>query len=156
MRSRFTSPRSAQRYPGRMRTLSDRQVAALRFLGSTGPGGRGEAGPGTTPLYGQVTRCIAYMCPWAYACDAAAGVPSAVDQRSCHRFRIETHRPDAGLSEHSVDVLAEHRRAGYDLGEPTRAMLDEIRPDGPSRNLGSRRPRYPLPVSGHGHTARPA
>ena len=92
-----------------------------------------------------MTRCIAYMCPWAYACDAAAGVPSAVDRRACHRFRGEAHRPNAGLSEHAVDVLADHRRMGYDLGEPTRSMLDDIRPDGPSRNLRSRRPQYPVP-----------
>ena len=81
-----------------------------------------------------------------YACDAAAGVPSAVDQRSCHRFRVEQQQPEAGLSEHSVDVLAEHRRVGYDLGETTRTLLDAVRPDGPSTNLRSRRPRYPVPV----------
>jgi hypothetical protein len=87
MTSRFTSPRTPTSRPKRFRTLSDRQVAALRFLG---------AGPEFTPFAGEMTRCIAYMCPWAHACDAAAGVPSAVDQRACHRFRGEDHRPDSG------------------------------------------------------------
>ncbi|MDP6821927.1 MAG: hypothetical protein QF554_01370 [Dehalococcoidia bacterium] len=115
--------------------MSDRQVAALRFLG---------AGPEYAPFAGEMTRCIAYMCPWAHACDAAAGVPSAVDQRACHRFRGEDHRPTSGLSEHSVDVLADHRRIGYALGDSTKAMLNGARPDGPSSNLKSRRPRYPV------------
>ena len=135
MSSRFTSPRAGHRPPGRLRTLSDRQAAALRFLG---------AGPATTPHTGLMTRCIAYMCPWAHACDAAAAVPSAVDQRTCHRYRLEAHRPGAGLSEHSVDVLADHRKTGHHLGGPTTAMLDEVRPHGPSTNLHSRRPRYPV------------
>ncbi len=138
MNSRFTSPRVAKARQGRLRTLSDRQVAALRFLG---------AGPESSPFFGEMTRCIAYMCPWAHACDAAANVPSAVDQRVCHRFRGEPHRPDSGLSEHSVDVLADHRKSGYALGNPTRMMLDDARPNGPSSNLGSRRPRYPVRTS---------
>ncbi|MBT3941206.1 MAG: hypothetical protein HOC77_02375 [Chloroflexi bacterium] len=135
MTSRFTSPRAARPRPGRLRTLSDRQVAALRFLG---------AGPESAPFAGEMTRCIAYMCPWAYACDAAASVPSAVDQRACHRFRGEPNRPDSSLSDHSVDVLADHRKSGYALGDPTRALLDDARPNGPSSNLKSRRPRYPV------------
>jgi hypothetical protein len=135
MASRYSSPRAARARPGRLRTLSDRQVAALRFLG---------AGPESSAFAGQMTRCIAYMCPWAHACDIAPGVPSAVDQRACHRFRGEAYRPDSGLSEHSIDVLADHRRVGYKLGDPTKAMLDKARPDGPSSNLRSRRPRYPV------------
>ena len=133
MTTRFTSQRKARSRPRRLRILSDRQVDALRFLG---------AAPKSSALTGRMTRCIAYMCPWAHACDIAASVPSAVEQRACHRFRTESHRPVSGLSEHSLDVLAEHRRLGYDLGGPTSAMLDETRPDGPSTNLRSKRPTY--------------
>jgi len=134
MSTRFTSPRATRSRSGRLRALSDRQVAALRFLG---------AGPQSSAYAGQMTHCIAYMCPWAHACDMAARVPSAVDQRGCHRFRGGPNRPHSGLSEHSLDVLADHRRAGYGLGDPTHTMLDHTRPNGPSRNLGSKRPTYP-------------
>ena len=135
MTTRFTSPRVVKTRQGRIRTLSDRQVAALRFLG---------AGPESSAYVGQMTRCIAYMCPWAHACDIAPSVPSAVDQRACHRFRGEANRPDSGLREHSLDVLADHRRVGYKLGDPTKAMLDEARPDGPSTNMRSKRTGYPV------------
>jgi len=135
MTTRFTSPRTSRSRQGRLRTLSDRQVTALRFLG---------AAPESSAFTGQITRCIAYMCPWAHDCDIAASVPSAVDQRACHRFRGESHRPGSGLSEHSLDVLADHRRLGYNLGGPTKAMLDKARPDGPTTNLRSKRPRYPV------------
>jgi hypothetical protein len=135
MTTRFTSPRTSRSRQGRLRTLSDRQIVALRFLG---------AGPEASAFTGQTTRCIAYMCPWAHACDIATSVPSAVDQRACYRFRGQSNRPGSGLSEHSLDVLADHRRLGYELGGPTKAMLDKARPDGPSTNLRSKRPSYPV------------
>ena len=37
------------------------------------------------PMSGELTTCIAYMCPWAHACDTATMRPAVVPERRCIR-----------------------------------------------------------------------
>ena len=97
-----------------------------------------------SPLSGEATLCIAYFCPWAHACASAPPRPALVGARRCTRRYPETVRPVAGLSDHSLDLLAAHRERGHRLAASTLGMLDELRPSGPSRSLQQKRPMRPV------------
>lgn len=96
-----------------------------------------------SPLSGETSLCIAYMCPYAYMCPKAAFRPALVSQRDCLRLYPEQMRPRSGLSEHAMDTLAEQRRSGQRLNPVTLSMLDQFRPAGPSPSFGLKRPPRP-------------
>jgi hypothetical protein len=97
-----------------------------------------------SPVAGETTLCIAYMCPWAHACQWATPRPALVGQRQCLRcYPLET-RPATGLTDHALDMLADERERGVRLGPVTLAVLDQFRPAGPSPSLRQRRPQRPV------------
>ncbi|MDA0677475.1 MAG: hypothetical protein O2788_05655, partial [Chloroflexi bacterium] len=96
-----------------------------------------------SPVSGETSLCIAYMCPYAYMCPRAAFRPALVNQRDCLRLYPEQMRPRSGLSEHAMDTLAEQRRAGERLNAATLSLLDQFRPAGPSPSFGLKRPPRP-------------
>lgn len=84
-------------------------------------------------LHQEVTVCYAYMCPYAYACAQKSARPARVLARRCFRYMPDEMRPEAALSEHALDLLARRRGAGRRLSDEARALLNRVRPDGPSR-----------------------
>ena len=97
-----------------------------------------------SPVAGETALCIAYMCPWAHACSGAAPRPALVSQRKCLRCYPADMRPASGLSDHSLDVLADRRDKGELFGAVTIALLDQFRPSGPTASLHQRSPRRPV------------
>ena len=96
-----------------------------------------------SPLSGETSLCIAYMCRYAYLCPKAAFRPALVSQRDCLRLYPEQMRPRSGLSDHAMDTLAEQRRSGERLNAVTLSLLDQFRPSGPSPSFGLKRPPRP-------------
>ena len=99
-----------------------------------------------SPVFGETSLCIAYMCPWAHACPSAAPRMALVPQRSCMRMYPVENRPLSGLSGYALDVLASQRESGSVLSPAATAILDELRPSGPSRSFYQRRPILPPPA----------
>ena len=99
-----------------------------------------------SPMAGETSLCIAYMCPWAHSCPSAAPRMALVPQRSCIRMYPAENRPATGLSGYALDLLADLRDNGSVLSPATTAILDEFRPSGPSRSFYQRRPALPLPA----------
>ncbi len=97
-----------------------------------------------SPLVGETTLCIAYMCPWAHACSRATPRPALVGQRECLRKFPEERRPRSGLSDVALDNLAKHREDGIVLEAVTITVLDEFRPTGPTSSFGKKRPARPV------------
>jgi len=129
----------------RHRKLLRTQRAAMARIGLSTAG---------SPLVGETTLCIAYMCPWAHACSKATPRPALVGQRDCLRKFPEERRPRSGLSDVALDNLAKHRDDGILLEPVTISVLDEFRPTGPTPSFGkkrsvknARRDRCPTPVS---------
>ena len=118
----------------RSRKLQHARYQALQRIGLSTVG---------SPVAGETVLCIAYMCPWAYTCPGAAFRPALVSQRDCLRKYPDTLRPGSGLTEHAMDTLASQRESGVRLGPATLAMLDQIRPHGPSPSFGLKRPPRP-------------
>lgn len=119
----------------RSRKLRRVQYNALQRIGLSTAG---------SPVSGETSLCIAYMCAYAYTCPSASFRPALVNQRECFRQYPNEMRPKSGLSEHAMDTLAVQRRAGRKLNPATLAVLDQFRPDGPSRSFGLKRPPRPL------------
>jgi hypothetical protein len=142
---------SKQYMPGLPRTWIDRRRRKLRRAQREALSRIGLATAGS-PAAGETTMCIAYMCPWAHACNSAAPRPALVAQRDCARKFPEVNRPDSGLSDSALDNLAQQRVNGIRLESVTVGILDELRPDGPSPSMGKKRPA--LPVSGTGVRGR--
>ena len=128
----------------RHRKLRRVQRAAMARIGLATAG---------SPLVGETTLCIAYMCPWAHACSNATPRPALVPQRNCLRKFPEEHRPGSGLSDVALDNLAKHREDGILLKAVTVAVLDEFRPSGPTPSFGMKRP--PRPVYDAGVKGKP-
>ena len=97
-----------------------------------------------SPVSGETTLCIAYMCPWAHACQWATPRPALVGQRKCLRCYPDEYRPATGLTDHALDVLADGRDKGERFGAVTIALLDQFRPSGPTPSLRQRRPQRPV------------
>ena len=97
-----------------------------------------------SPMSGETTLCIAYMCPWAHACSRATPRPALVSERNCLRKYPDEHRPRSGLSDLALDNLAKHREEGTRLETVTIIVLDEFRPGGPSPSLNQQRPERPI------------
>lgn len=87
------------------------------------------------PIYRETTMCYAYMCPYAYGCSEKTNRPAQVLMRRCMRYMPETMRIKAGLSDFSLDLLAQRRKSGEKLNAATNAILDDLRPDGPMRKI---------------------
>jgi hypothetical protein len=119
----------------RHRKLRRVQRAALARIGLATTG---------SPLVGETTLCIAYMCPWAHACNIATPRPALVAQRDCLRKYPEERRPPSGLSDVALDNLAKHREDGVLLEAVTITVLDEFRPTGPTPSFGKKRPARPV------------
>ena len=96
------------------------------------------------PVSGELTTCIAYMCPWAHACDTATPRPAVVPERRCIRKFPDERRPRSGLSDIALDNLARYREEGIRLEAVTISILDEFRPMGPTPSLGRKRPERPV------------
>jgi hypothetical protein len=101
-----------------------------------------------SPAVGETTLCIAYMCPWAHACNNPTPRPALVAERNCLRKFPEEHRPSSGLSDNALDNLAKHREEGVRLGTVTLTVLNEFRPNGPTPSMNQRRPERPIYDSG--------
>jgi hypothetical protein len=97
-----------------------------------------------SPLAGETALCIAYMCPWAHSCPWATPRPALVSQRKCLRCYPGDFRPASGLSDYSLDVLADRRERGFRFSPVTIALLDQFRPSGPTPSLHQRRPQRPV------------
>lgn len=119
----------------RSRKLRHVQYNALQRIGLSTAG---------SPVSGETTLCIAYMCQFAYMCPSASFRPALVSQRDCYRQYPDEVRPKSGLSEHAIDTLADSRKAGTKLNPATLAVLDQFRPDGPSQSFGLKRPPRPI------------
>lgn len=119
----------------RSRKLRRARFSALQKIGLSTAG---------SPVAGETSLCIAYMCPYAYTCPKASFRPALVSQRECFRLYPDQMRPKSGLSEHAMDTLASQRKTGRKLEPVTLAMLDQFRPDGPSSSFGLKRPMRPV------------
>ena len=97
-----------------------------------------------SPVAGETTLCIAYMCPWAHACRSATPRPALVNQRECLRRYAPERRPGSGLTDHALDTLAVQRERGVRLGAVTIAVLDQFRSAGPTRSFKQKRPARPV------------
>ncbi len=119
----------------RRRRLRRGQREALARIGLSTAG---------APAVGETTVCIAYMCPWAHACNGATPRPALVAERKCLRKFPEERRPNSGLSDNALDNLAKYREDGIRLETVTMIVLDEFRPNGPTRSMGQKRPERPI------------
>jgi hypothetical protein len=123
----------------RKRRLRRSQREALARIGLSTAG---------APAVGETTVCIAYMCPWAHACSSATPRPALVSERDCLRKFPAESRPNSGLSDNALDNLAKHREDGISLETVTMIVLDEFRPNGPTRSMSQKRPERPIYDSG--------
>ena len=87
------------------------------------------------PIYRETTKCIAYMCVYAYGCSERTRRPSQVMMRRCMRYMPENLRVRPKLSDYALDLLAKQRQSGARMASETFAILDEHRPDGPIRRV---------------------
>lgn len=131
--STMSFPKSWSHRRNRRNAREHRQAIARIGLSTSG-----------SPVAGETALCIAYMCPWAHGCAAATPRPALVSQRKCLRCYPADMRPSSGLSDHSLDVLAERRENGERFGAVTVALLDQFRPSGPTPSLHQRLPRRPV------------
>ena len=90
---------------------------------------------GVPPIYRETTKCIAYMCVYAYGCSERARRPAQVMMRRCMRYMPDHLRIKPKLSDYALDLLAKQRQSGVRLASETFAILDEHRPDGPIRKV---------------------
>ena len=89
------------------------------------------------PIYRETTKCIAYMCVYAYGCSERSARPAQVMMRRCMRYIPEDLRVKPKLSEFALDLLAKQRQSGVEHAQETSAILDECRPDGPVRKVAA-------------------
>ena len=102
-----------------------------RFLGA-------HVAPSTSrvpPIYRETTKCIAYMCVYAYGCSERTNRPAQVMMRRCMRYVPEELRIQPKLSDFALDLLAKQRQDGVEHRRETSALLDEHRPNGPVRRV---------------------
>ena len=90
---------------------------------------------GVPPIYRETTKCIPYMCVYAYGCSERPRRPAQVMMRRCMRYMPENLRVRPKLSDFALDLLAKRRQSGERLESETSAILDEHRPDGPMRRV---------------------
>ena len=90
---------------------------------------------GVPPIYRETTKCIAYMCVYAYGCSERTRRPAQVMMRRCMRYMPERLRVRPKLSDYALDLLAKQRQRGVRLASETSAILDEHRPNGPIRKV---------------------
>lgn len=133
--------------PGLPKSWIDRRRRKLRRVQRDALARIGLSTAGS-PAVGETTMCIAYMCPWAHTCTAAAPRPALVAERDCLRKYPDEQRPNSGLSDSALDNLAQHREEGIRLESVTVGLLDEFRPNGPSNSMGKKRPARPVYDSG--------
>ena len=84
-------------------------------------------------VHRETTVCYAYMCQYAYACTEKTVRPVKVLERRCMRYLPEEMRAKPRLSDHALDLLAKRRDSGENLDTGTVAVLDKLRPNGPTR-----------------------
>ena len=85
------------------------------------------------PLHRETTVCYAYMCQYAYACAQKSRRPAQVLKRRCMRYLPDSMRVEPSISDYALDMLAMSRNKGRRLEPQTVALLDRVRPDGPTR-----------------------
>ncbi|MCI0439215.1 MAG: hypothetical protein L0177_08815 [Chloroflexi bacterium] len=85
------------------------------------------------PIYRETTICYSYMCSYAYGCSEKTARPAQVLMRRCMRYMPESLRVQPALSDLALDLLAKRRQSGEQLSSATNAILDEFRPEGPTR-----------------------
>ena len=90
---------------------------------------------GMRDIYRETTICYAYMCPYAYGCTEKTARAAQVLNRRCMRYQPEEMRVAPGLSDLSLDLLAQRREQGKPVGTATIELLDRLRPNGPMRKL---------------------
>jgi len=86
-------------------------------------------------IYRETTKCYAYMCVYAYGCSERAERPAQVLMRRCMRYMPESLRIKPALSDMALDLLARQRERGDMLSASTASVLDQFRPNGPTRRL---------------------
>ncbi len=87
------------------------------------------------PVYRETSKCISYMCVYAYGCSERTNRPAQVMMRRCMRYMPENLRISPKLSDFALDLLAKQRQAGVQHTRETTAILDEHRPNGPQRRV---------------------
>ena len=116
-----------------------RIVSARQRRGGNPNKSRGSRLPpsasGVSPLHRQTTKCIPYMCVYAYGCAERAERVSQVLTRRCMRYMPDSLRVKPKLSDFALDLLARRRQRGERLSGETTAILDEHRPKGPIRRV---------------------
>lgn len=101
------------------------------FLGARLP----PSQSGVAPMRRETTKCIPYMCVYAYGCAERPDRVSRVLTRRCMRYMPESLRIKPKLSDFALDLLAKRRQRGERLSGETIAILDEHRPKGPTRRV---------------------
>ena len=86
-------------------------------------------------VYRETTKCIAYMCVYAYGCTERSNRAAQVMMRRCMRYLPENLRIKPKLSDFALDLLARQRQQGVEHTSETSAILDRFRPDGPVRRV---------------------
>lgn len=84
-------------------------------------------------VHRETTVCYAYMCQYAYACTEKSSRPAKVLERRCMRYQPEAMRVEPQMSDFALDMLARRRDAGESLETATVAVLEKLRPNGPTR-----------------------
>ena len=101
------------------------------FLGSRLP----PSQSGVSPTRRETTKCIPYMCVYAYGCSERGERVSKVLTRRCMRYMPDRLRVKPKLSDFALDLLAKRRQRGERLAEETVAILEAHRPEGPIRRV---------------------
>ena len=116
-----------------------RKVSATQGLGGSLDNFLGARLPpsqsGVAPMRRETTKCIPYMCVYAYGCAERPDRVSRVLTRRCMRYMPESLRIKPKLSDFALDLLAKRRQRGERLSGETIAILDEHRPKGPTRRV---------------------
>ena len=101
------------------------------FLGSRLP----PSQSGVSPMRRETTKCIPYMCVYAYGCTERGERVAKVLTRRCMRYMPDKLRVKPKMSDFALDLLAKRRQRGERLAEETAAILDAHRPEGPIRRV---------------------
>ena len=118
------------------RIVSARQRRGGGYRGAdSGSRRRPPSASGVSPLHRQTTKCIPYMCVYAYGCAERPPRASQVLTRRCMRYMPDNLRIKPKLSDFALDLLARRRQRGERLSGETIAILDEHRPKGPIRRV---------------------
>ena len=82
----------------------------------------------------EYINCFPYLCHLSSTCKSKKKRPSKVLKRTCSRINDDNRTKSSGLSDLSLDLLAQRRKMGELLSIETINLLDRVRPNGPVKN----------------------